>query len=143
YGIPALFVMNKAEQQEVVNDYAKRVGKSVFVIPRDDTGYQPSPQHDTNALKSAIASLQPASTETRDGGIKNRVVDLLGRLQDQILDPMEASRRAVDQTIASLRAMEAPAPGVDASPLLVQLQRRLQQRSVLYLMGPGKVLDRV
>jgi hypothetical protein len=39
--------------------------------------------------------------------------------------------------------MEAPAPGVDVNPITEQLQRRLQQRSVLYLIGPGRILDRV
>jgi hypothetical protein len=39
--------------------------------------------------------------------------------------------------------METPLPGVDVNPLTQALQRRLQQRSVLYLMGPGRVLDRV
>jgi hypothetical protein len=39
--------------------------------------------------------------------------------------------------------METPAAGVDVNPLTRQLQRRLQQRSILYLMGPGRVLDRV
>jgi hypothetical protein len=39
--------------------------------------------------------------------------------------------------------METPSAGIDVNPLTQQLQRRLQQRSVLYLMGPGRVLDRV
>jgi hypothetical protein len=39
--------------------------------------------------------------------------------------------------------MEAPPVGVDVNPLTQQLQRRLQQRSVLYLMGPQRVLERV
>ena len=39
--------------------------------------------------------------------------------------------------------METPAPGVDVNPLTRALQRRLQQRSVLYLIGPGRILDRV
>src|SRR5437762_13482736 len=39
--------------------------------------------------------------------------------------------------------MEAPEPGVDMNPITQQLQRRLQQRSVLYLMGPGRMMERV
>src|SRR3954451_8002833 len=39
--------------------------------------------------------------------------------------------------------MNAPIADVDVNPLMVQLRRRLQQRSVLYLMGPGRMLDRV
>ena len=45
--------------------------------------------------------------------------------------------------IEALRAMEAPAPDVDVNPVTQQLQRRLQQRSILYLMGPRRILDRV
>jgi hypothetical protein len=44
--------------------------------------------------------------------------------------------------INALHSMETPAPGVDVSPITQQLQRRLQQRSVLYLIGPARVLDR-
>src|SRR5262249_32638863 len=33
--------------------------------------------------------------------------------------------------------------GVDVNPLTQQLQRRMQRRSVLYLIGPGRVMDRV
>ena len=39
--------------------------------------------------------------------------------------------------------METPAPGVDVNPVTQDLERRLQQRSVLYLIGPQRMLDRV
>jgi hypothetical protein len=39
--------------------------------------------------------------------------------------------------------MEAPPLGVDVNPITEELRRRLQQRSVLYLVGPQRVLDRV
>jgi len=45
--------------------------------------------------------------------------------------------------LGSMRAMETPPAGVDVNPITEQLQRRLQQRSVLYLIGPGRILDRV
>jgi hypothetical protein len=64
-------------------------------------------------------------------------------LRDQIIEPAQADRREIDRLIKSLHAMEAPSPGVDVNPLTEQLQRRLQQRSVLYLIGPARVLDRV
>ena len=72
-----------------------------------------------------------------------RIADVLGRLRDQITGPLRTQRRDVDLAVASLRAMETPAPGVDVNPITEQLQRRLQQRSVLYLIGPGRILDRV
>jgi hypothetical protein len=56
---------------------------------------------------------------------------------------MRDDRRDADRLIAALRAMAAPSVGVDVNPLTQQLQRRLQQRSILYLMGPQRVLDRV
>ena len=42
-----------------------------------------------------------------------------------------------------VRSMETPQTGVDVNPITRQLARRLQQRSILYLIGPGRVLDRV
>jgi hypothetical protein len=60
-----------------------------------------------------------------------------------VLEPLRHERREASRLIAALRAMEAPPPGVDVNPLTQQLQRRLQQRSVLYLMGPQRMLDRV
>jgi len=50
YGIPATFVMNKVEQQAVVDDYQAQMGEgrgnsfgrpTVYAIPRDDSNYQP------------------------------------------------------------------------------------------------------
>jgi hypothetical protein len=60
-----------------------------------------------------------------------------------VLAPLRDERREADRLIAAVRSMEAPAPGVDVNPLTQQLQRRFQQRSILYLMGPQRVLDRV
>jgi hypothetical protein len=72
-----------------------------------------------------------------------RAVDLLGRLRDQVIGPLRAERRDIDSTAGALRALETAPPGVDVNPITEQLQRRLQQRSVLYLIGPGRVLDRI
>ena len=67
----------------------------------------------------------------------------MGRFTDQVLAPLRDDRRDADRLTASLRAMAAPSVGVDVNPLTQQLQRRLQQRSILYLMGPQRMLDRV
>jgi hypothetical protein len=45
--------------------------------------------------------------------------------------------------IVSVRAMAAPELGVDVNPLTMQIRRRMQQRSILYLIGYGRVLDRM
>jgi hypothetical protein len=99
----------------------------VFVVSRDDSGYEPPP---------------PSPEESRRG-LHRRARDLEGRFNDLVLGPLRQDRREADHLIAALRAMEAPPVGVDVNPLTQQLQRRLQQRSVLYLMGPQRVLERV
>src|SRR5439155_21415881 len=46
YALPAIFVMNKAEEQAVVDDYVNQLteGAPVFALARDDAGYEP-PAH--------------------------------------------------------------------------------------------------
>src|SRR6185436_16749430 len=73
----------------------------------------------------------------------NRAADLFDRLHDQVLTPLRSDRREIDQLAGMLRALEAPPAEIDVNPITRQLGRRLQQRSILYLMGPGKILDRV
>lgn len=148
YAIPVLFVMNKCETPQMLEDYrrlvsADREDTPVFAVPRDDAAYEPPPQANLPSLRQAIASLKPAEDALRQSGMSLRIADVLGRLRDQITGPLRVQRRHVDATVSVLRAMETPAPGVDVNPITEQLQRRLQQRSVLYLMGPGRILDRV
>src|SRR4051812_6665893 len=151
YALPAMFVMNKAEEQVVVDDYARVIGqfagtddsRKVFALPRDGSAYEPPAEMNTNALREAVASIDAPETDARRAGLASRSADLMDRLRDQIIQPLRVQRVEVDRLVATLRAMEAPVAGVDVNPLTRQLQRRLQQRSVLYLMGPGRILDRV
>jgi hypothetical protein len=148
YALPALFVMNKCETAEMLEDYRRLAGAdgaaaSVFAIARDDAVYEPRPEENLASLRRAIESLRVPEDSIRQSGLSTRVADLLGRLRDQITAPLRARRRDVDAIVSALQAMETPAPGVDVNPITEQLQRRLQQRSVLYLIGPGRVLDRV
>jgi hypothetical protein len=146
YGISALFAMNKCEETAVLEDYAKQLAgrewadARVFAIPRDDAAWAAAPQADLNALRAALPALPPPNGEA---GLRARTADLLGRLGDQVLAPVRDARREADRLTAALRAMEAPELGVDVNPITQQLQRRLQQRSVLYLMGPGRMMERV
>jgi hypothetical protein len=141
YGLGALYVMNKAEEQAVVDDYAAQVeSRQVFALPRDDAGYEPPRQRGIEALGEALAALVSGD---REEGNALRAADLMDRLRDQIIDPLRADRREVDRLVKTLQAIETPPPGIDVNPLTQQLQRRLQQRSVLYLMGPGRMIDRV
>ncbi len=149
YRTPALFVMNKAEEAAVVEDYetqlAELLGESpaarAFAIRRDDSTF--APPRGLDELRDAAAALRPAQGDERRAGLAARAADLAGRLRDQVLDPLRAARRRADAAAASVRALQAPEPGVDVHPMTWALQRRLQQRSVLYLMGPGRIVDRL
>ncbi|MGD0769811.1 MAG: GTPase [Tepidisphaeraceae bacterium] len=148
YALPAIFVMNKCETAEMLEDYRQLVSAddaeaTVYTIARDDAAYEPPLQGNLQSLRQAISTMQSADDSARRSGVAVRVTDLLGRLHDQITGPLRAQRRDADAAVSALRAMETPPPGVDVNPITEQLQRRLQQRSVLYLIGPGRVLDRV
>jgi hypothetical protein len=148
YALPALYVMNKCETAEMLEDYRRLVSAdgdevTVFAVPRDDAAFEPPVQINLGSLRQAISAMRVPDDSAREAGVRVRVTDLLGRLRDQITTPLRGRRRDVDLMVSALRAMEAPPPGVDVNPITEQLQRRLQQRSVLYLIGPGRVLDRV
>src|SRR3954470_3817427 len=60
YAVPALFVMNKAEESGVVEDFQKQLADRdwadarVFAIPRDDAAYEPPREQSLAALREAI-----------------------------------------------------------------------------------------
>jgi len=161
YGIPALFVMNKAESRDVLDDYTTQLLQShgfddprVFCIARDDATFPSPSDQDLDALKQALQLLQnkqttqaggfsPGSDRAKSTGIHQRLQDLLARAKDQIIQPLLDARSQSDGIIESLRSMTTPQPNVDVNPITQQLQRRLQQKSVLYLMGPQRIFDRV
>jgi phosphoserine phosphatase len=154
YALPALFVMNKCEEAAVLEDFRKQLTQRewsdarTFAVPRDDAAYQPPADADLASLRTALEALPQILRAQRHSAVhrqalKNRQADLMGRLHDQILVPLREQRQAADQLVSNLRAMTAPPAGVDVSPLMRQLQRRLQEQSVLYLMGPQRMLDRV
>jgi hypothetical protein len=140
--------MNKCETPEMLEDYRKLIEADgqpapLYAIARDDAAYEPPPESNLAAFRAAIASLARLEPARRMAGARQRAVDLLGRLRDQITAPLRSQRSDVEAAVAALTALETPPPGVDVNPLTEQLERRLQQRSVLYLIGPGRVLDRV
>jgi hypothetical protein len=148
YGLPAVYVMNKCETGQMLEDYRKMLAGdgaagSLFAIPRDDAAYEPPVESNLNSLRAAIGAFARPKAEDRQTGLRHRGIDLLGRLRDQIIAPIQGERRDGARTIEALGAMERPPLGIDVNPITQQLQRRLQQRSVLYLMGPRRVLDRV
>jgi hypothetical protein len=147
YALPHWFVMNKAENQSAVDDYRKQLGDNpsggIFVIPRDDAGFEPAGDANLAALRDALLHVSQPDSAGMQGGLARRVADLMGRLTDQIIAPARERRLIADRLAAALRAMETPISGVDVNPVTQQLRQRLQQRSVLYLIGPQRVLDRV
>jgi hypothetical protein len=158
YALPRLFVMNKAENQAAVDDYARQLGElsakgqatanadrqfRVFAIPRDDAAYEPSPDASLTALRDAAAHLWLPDDAALHRGLSQRLNDIVGRLNDQVIAPLRERRLVVDRLIGALRAMETVPPGVDVNPITQQLRQRLQQRSILYLMGPQRMLDRL
>ncbi len=152
YALASVFVMNKVEQQAVVDDYQSKLGDGranafnrppVYAIPRDDSTYQPPREADLDALRRTLSALPQPDPHARQEGLRHRAADLFDRLHDQVLTPLRSDRREIDQLTGMLRALEAPPAEVDVNPITRQLGRRLQQRSILYLMGPGKMLDRV
>ena len=152
YGLPALFVMNKCDEAAVLDDFRRQLAgrdwpeAQVFAVPRDDAAYEPPVGATLDDLRNDIAELPQRLRQIRQSqgqALANRAADLLGRMQDQLLTPLREQRRRTDRLVTGLRAMAAPEPGIDLSPLTQQLQRRLQEQSVLYLVGPQRVLDRV
>jgi hypothetical protein len=115
----------------------------VFAIPRDDAAYEPSRQMNLQSLRETLQQIERPSSKHWQQGLGHRMADLAGRVQDQILNPLQQRRKVVDQIVRSVRALETPVQGVDVNPVTLQLQRRMQQKSVLYLMGPRRILDRV
>ncbi len=148
YGVAALFVMNKCEDAEVADDYREQLAARgvsdarVFEIPRDDAGYEPGPGCGLAALREAVASLADERATGREEGLAHRCRDVAARLRDKVVEPLRRERRTADTLMAALNAMRRGTVGVDVSPVAAQLERRLREQSVLYLMGPQRVLER-
>jgi hypothetical protein len=153
YGVAAVFVMNKCEEREVLEDFRRQLAERdwadarVFVLARDDAAYEPPPDMNLEALRSAVTEfpslLEAQDSAARATALRQRSMDLLGRLRDQIIGPLRDRRREIDRLTGGLRSLTAVPPGVDVAPVTSQLQRRLQEQSVLYLMGPQRIIERV
>ncbi len=151
WSVPAMFVMNKCHTAEMLEDYRRLLQKqfdgavpALFAIARDDAPFAVPLELNLDALRGALPNLLTAvDTSDRAAGHKRRTRDVLSRLGDMVVAPMQADRADVDRLAGAVAALQTPPSGVDVNPITRQLQRRLQQRSVLYLMGPGRVLDRI
>ncbi len=150
YALPTAFVMNKAQDEAAVEDFAAIAAREtrlaeppVFAVPRDDAAWHPPAETDLPALLAYLNELALPDEPDRRRGVAARLLDLAGRLQDQLVAPLAAERRRVDEALKQLRALQTPEIGLDVSPMTHHLRRRLQQNSVLYLIGPARMLDRV
>ncbi len=146
YGLGAWFVMNKTEHLEAVEDYRRQLAMrdwpnaEMFVIERDDSTLAPPADASIDVLRNRLVTSRPHAD--RDG-LHRRRQDLATRIVDHLLQPLRERRRQIDRLIRALHAMEQPQANVDVNPLTEQLRIRLQQRSILYLMGPKRMWERV
>lgn len=149
YDVPCRFVMNKCEEQAVMDDYRTLLVErgfeepELFALPRQDAAWEPPPGARLEDLRAALRAPPPEQRPTAARGVRHRCLDAAERLRDTVVEPLRRERHQVDALIAALRAMEASGGSVDVMPLAEQLRRRMQEQSILYLMGPGRMLDRV
>lgn len=149
YRLPAIFLMNKLEERAVVDDFRRQLADRdwadarVFESPRDDAAYEPAEGLGLDGLRAAMLEIARNFPEPDRAGLALRLRDLLGRLRDQAIEPLRAGRDQADRLLAALDLMTAPEPGIDVGAATRALQRRLQEQSILYLMGPRRMWDRV
>lgn len=150
YGIPTLFVMNKCESVEAVEDWRDQLRKRgweearMFAIPRDDSMHEPPEEMGLERLRQVLdgagAEVEAAAESGR--GARKRIEDSLKRTHDQIIEPLFEDARTVEGLKDALRAFVTPSPQMDVSPLTAELQERMRAKSILYLIGPKRIIDR-
>ena len=140
--VPALAVMNKADDPETVADWRQQLAELLdvptFVVPRDDSGYRPDPDANLDALRAALTDLKPDPS-----ALGRRLADFAGRLIDQAVAPLRRDAAEARRVAAAVRSLAPVPPQLDVAPMTKQVQKRLRDRSVLYLIGPGKIIDRL
>ncbi len=148
YEIPTIFVMNKCEGSDVVEDFRSQIeGRGfnephIYSIPRDDSTYEPPDDFGLTELRNWISETQMLKIDNGTGGLANRIQDSILRLNDQIFVPLRNDLATVERLRESLESFVAPGPEVDVSGLTAELQQKMQAKSILYLMGPKRILDR-
>ncbi len=148
YHVPAVFAMNKCEDSDAPADYARLLaerewpGQKVFMIPRDDSAFEPPSSAGLAALREALIQAAAEAPQRCRAGLSNRCADLLDRLRDRILEPLAKDRQEADRALGALNAMAPPETDLDAAPMLEPLRRKLREQSVFYLMGPARMLER-
>jgi hypothetical protein len=149
YHMPVLFVMNKCEDEAVVEDWRRQLADRdwpdapLFAVPRDDCTYEPAAPLSLAALGDALSRIAEPAARDWPAGLARRSADLIGRLRDQIILPLQENRRRINALLARMTGLQTRAPGIDVSLVGEQLRRRMREQSILYLMGPQRVVDRI
>ena len=148
YRIPCLFVLNKCEEREVLLDFQDlldRLGfgrREVFAVPRNDSTYEPPQGEGFAALARRLLEFESPAENDRTAGFRARCEDLLDRLEDRVLEPLRTLRDEIDATVRALRSYDEAGAEVDVSPLARKVNARMEEKSVLYLMGLKRMSTR-
>ncbi|MEM8875959.1 MAG: GTPase domain-containing protein [Planctomycetota bacterium] len=139
WSLPTAVLMNKADDAATVDDWRRQLGDDLWtiVVPRDDSTYRPD-EDGVGKLREFAHTARPNTD-----GLPRRASDFAGRLVDGVIRPLRHDRQHALSAAVAVRKLAATTPGLDVHPVTRQLQRRLREKSVLYLMGPGKIIDRV
>ncbi len=139
WGLDRHFVMNKVDDLAAADDWAAQLeGATLYVVPRDDAGLVAPAGRTLEDLRDQLDRLNTLN----DNGLRTRFGDVAGRAADLVLEPARALRAQCDDAAERIKSLIRPEPGVDVHPMTRHLQSRLRRQSVLYLMGPGRVIDR-
>ena len=147
YGVPRIFVLNKADDLDAPRDWAEQLVASgeaepdVRIVPRDGSPTVPDAAKTLPNISELVDLLR--RDDSFEAGLTLRASDLAGRLQDQVLAPLQRRRHTIDVAKRRIAALTSPETDVNVNGVTRQLQRRLQQQSVLYLMGPQRIFDRL
>lgn len=149
YALPSLFVINKLDEPGPAADFERQLRETLqlemplFHVSRDDSGHAVDPARSLDALRAALLNLPPDSDATRRAGQKHRARDLVGRIEDELLCPLEHRRKVINEIRQRLKQINPPTGHVDVAGMAAELRRRLEDKSLLYLLGPRRVLERL
>lgn len=149
YGVPSLFVMNKLDEPGPGEDFERKLQDklgthpSLFLVPRDDSTYAVDHARSLDALRETLAAPPSVEEAVRTAGQRRLAEDLAGRIGDWLICPAETRRRNVEEALDRLKSVQASHQRFDVSDVVAKLRRRLEEKSILYLLGPRRVWDRV
>jgi hypothetical protein len=148
YAVPSLFVINKLDEPGPAEDFERQlhekldVAPQLFHVPRDDSRHAVDPSRSIEALRATLVGMPREKDDARHAGQRCRAEDLVGRIEDELVSPLERRRVAIEAVLARLRQMNSPTGRVDVGGVATELRHRLEEKSVLYLLGPRRMMDR-